>query len=678
MPDLIPADGDKPLPKQNVDLIVLLAERFDVSAGAHRKWAEPAKECVDFCEGRQWTADQLAALELQGRPALQFNKIRPLVRLVAGYHRNNRTDFNYFPTGEGPSNEQVGEVITATAKHASENTQLEFIDAEVFLDGIVSGRGYFEDLMDFTDNIHGVIRSRAVDPFTVYLDPSAQSYDLDKDCNYINKARWVSIDEIEYLYGKTVSDHLNSIATGNTAWSMFPQLSEGATDPEITPQRGFGQDDDAMDPTFSRYRDLFDEYFVDRYRKNIRVLDTQYYVTVDRRFFVDLETGQTKPIPDHWDAQKIQKALLFAQEIGNPLRAIKRKTRRVRWTIIVGDIIIYDSFSPYKTYTIRPFFPWFRRGITEGMVHDLRDPQKEVNKRRMAEIEIVSRTANSGWMYEEGALNAENEEQLELFGSMPGINIKYNKDRQPPEKIDPNPPPTAMERLEDKARDDLQEISSVNKEALGADETVKSGRAIEARQRQAVIGLQMYMDNFRRTKEMQGRKYLELIQNWYTEERVFRVLGEDGRRTQIVINQRTVERMLNDVTIGDYGVGVDETPMAASFENAQFEEMLLILEKLGPVGQALLQTRPDLLVDASSLPRKEEWTEALRAALGVAQQQPGPVDPNGNPMQGHNGGPPIEGGPVIPGTGPANGPALDAGTAPGGNVVVAQPGGEIS
>lgn len=38
---------------------------------------------------------------------------------------------------------------------------------------------------------------------------------------------------------------------------------------------------------------------------------------------------------------------------------------------------------------------------------------------------------------------------------------------------------------------------------------------------------------------------------------------------------------------------------------------MLLPEKLGPIGLLLAQTAPDLLIDQSSLPRKQDWKQAL-------------------------------------------------------------------
>jgi hypothetical protein len=55
---------------------------------------------------------------------------------------------------------------------------------------------------------------------------------------------------------------------------------------------------------------------------------------------------------------------------------------RIRHTVTAADVVLYDDWSPYETMTVVPYFAYFRRGKTMGMVEDLLDPQREVNKRR--------------------------------------------------------------------------------------------------------------------------------------------------------------------------------------------------------------------------------------------------------------------------------------------------------
>lgn len=630
------------LPRQDQAAILLHTERFVRSSAALALWSEKAKKCVEYFEGDQWNERDRALLQKQKRPALTINKIKPLVELVRGYHLNNRTDIRYLPGHDGTGTAETAAALTHLAKQISEASQLPAVDGDVFLDGILTGRGFYECYLDFSENDLGEIRWRAVDPFSVYLDPDAEDYDLNSG-NFVMTSRFVSVDEIEYCYGAEAAALVAPLVDGMTYSALPSGLSDGVE--EMTPFRKFGGGDD-QSIYWSTYGQQFYDW-VDRARKTIRLVDIQHYVRVPRWYFVDLETGDRKPVPDHWSPSRIQKVLAWAAEQGDPLVVVRRPGRRLRWTHMVGDRLLYDEWSPYESFTLTPFFPYFRRGRTKGMIDDLLDPQDEVNKRRSARLNIIGRSAAGGWMYPKGSLDAQAKINLELYGSTPGVHVEWDsKDGRltQPQQIQPAQSPVAITELEHEAEDDLKKIAGINDSALGHIDRVQSGRAIEARQRQTIVGLESFMANYARTKELCGRMQLEVIQNHYTEERVIRATGGGGRPETIIINQRTAAGIMNNVTLGRYAVAVDESPLSKTFLEGQFEELARMKGEMG------MPIPDDFLIDASSIARKEELKAMMRvqrqlmqqaAMLGLAPpegegQGPGPggsrVDQNGGSL----------------------------------------------
>lgn len=618
----VPADV---APKADDDLVRVVAERWMRSVPSHRRWAENATTCQDFAEGRQFTEAEMEAMAKQGRPILQLNKIAPLVRLVSGYQRNNRYDITYLPGNDGASSEQTAEIISALVKAENSRNRIEFTDSQVFMDGITTGRGFWDYRLDFDNNDFGEMKITQADPFSVYVDPDCSTYDLNETAQFVNVSRWVSIDEIAGSYGKKPAEELKNRMSGSSYFNGYRGVDE---EEDVGPIRNFAMS--LADDTFLTGKDLYHTEFVDPYQKRIRLIDSQYAVSVPTRCFIDLETGDKVAIPENWSDEKIQKALLWGEAQNNPMTVAWRRMKRIRWTVICGDVLVHDDWSPYRTYSLVPYYGYFRRGFTNGMVTDLLDPQREINKRRISMTEILTRNANSGWMYHQNGLDPIQKENLKKHGAVPGIHIEWKGEdpNKAPKRIEPGGYPMGLERLEEHNKNDLREISGVNEATLGADDRVQSGRALEARQRQAVIALQVYLDNFQHSGVIKGEKSLELIQGYYTEQRIFRELGEDGSQVTRSINQKSVDpndpgiaARINDVTVGKYQVVVDQSPMSATFKSAQFDEAMMVLEQLGPISQLLLQANPGLLIQMSSLPRKEEWIQALTQAVGAAQQQ---------------------------------------------------------
>ncbi len=603
----------------SADIVLLMADRYTRASAGMIEWATLAKQCIEFFEGKQWSDAALKALNDQDRPAFKFNKIRPLVRLVLGYFGNHRTDAKLLPGYDGSGTQDIAECLTRICKVVSEINQENFVDTEVFLDGLLGGRGYVDTRMVFDKNDLGEIQVTAQDPFSIKLDPEADQYDLNTH-GFIMQDRWVTIDEVAFTYGKSAAAMVAPMIRSSAYMGGIPSaLMDLAED--ITPWRTFAGSREALNPYMAIDSFLANAY--DPARKTVRLVDCQHQIRVMQRCFIDLDTGAREPIPDSWDEKKIGRVLEWtamkyrAMRQANPIRAVVRPMKRVRWTTMVGDLVVWDNWSPYETYTISAFFPYFRRGKTSGMVEDLIDPQMEINKRRSSQIDAITRTANSGWTYHERSLDERGKQNIEANGATPGVNIEWRGEQwMEPKRIQAAAAPMAMERLETKATDDLREISGINESALGQLDRVQSGRALEARQRQAVIAIQPFMDNMTRTKELTTRKKVELIQNHYTEKRIYRAFGDDGKDSLITINARTAAGdIVNDVTNGRYSIVVDESPLSASFISAGLEDMLDLIEK-GVL--TLTPTVKNAVIDASSIPHKEaikrENTQSAQSA----------------------------------------------------------------
>jgi hypothetical protein len=645
--------GTRRLPMQDQDKVLLMAERFSRSKLAQDEWAPEAKKCVEYFEGKQWSAEDIAKLLSEGRPVLTLNKIKPLITLILGYHANNRNDINYLPGTTGTGDASTAECLNALSKQVAEQSGLEFIDIEVFLDGALTGRGFYDGRLNFDKNIYGELVWKAADPFSTYLDPDGDQYDLNES-GFVCTTRRISPDEIEYWYGQEALAMIGPFFQGRMLGNL-PTDYSGMD--EITPERRFGLE---TDPTgFSSYAGYYNDW-VDPYRKTVRMVDMQHWVRCRKWTFVDLDTGAIDPVPEEWTEQQAQAAIEYAAAQGRPQGLMQVPAKRLRWTHVIGDIIVYDDWSPYRMVTTVPFFPYFRRGKTRGLVHDLLSPQDEINKRRASRMNIVNRSSNGGWMYEKHSLDPQVASNLRLHGAKPGVNIPWNSHGgkySEPKQIQPPVPPESIRQLEQEAEADLKEISGVNEAALGQVDKVVSGKNLQNRTAQALVGLETVMVNLKRTKEIQGRKQLDIFQNFYTEQRIIRVRGTGENQQEYEINKRSADAIIHDVTLGEYSVAIDQVPLSESFLRATFDELIRMKTEVG------LPIPDDVIIRNWSGPGKEELVASV-AAERQAQEAAAQAGGAGGPGQ-----PPMGPGPGGSQVGPDGG-SLPAGGPPGaGNVV---------
>lgn len=562
----------------------------------HIEYIETAKRCDAFYRGDQWDENDLARLEAEGRPALTINTVLPTINTVLGEQSTRRADVQFKPRRGGEM--EVAHTLNKLYMQIADNNKLDWVEQQVFSDGLIlDGRGYFDVRMDFSDHVEGEVRITAKDPLDILIDPDAKDSNPES-WNEVFETKWMTLDEIEELYGKKKADALQFIAENGN---------------------GFGRDSIEYEET--RFGDLSstDDYLGanvpgdDEYRnvRALRVIERQHRRMHRVDCFVDPDTGDQRDVPEAWSEAKAKK---FAKQYN--LSLISKVKRKVRWTVTCDQVVLHDDWSPYNGFTVVPYFSYFRRGRPFGMVRNLLSPQEQLNKIASQELHIVNTTANSGWVVESGSLVGMQADDLEEHGAETGLVLEYNRGSQPPTKIQPNQIPTGLDRISQKAALNIKAISGINDSMLGTDSAEVSGVAIQAKQNRGAIMIQVPLDNLRKTRQYLAERILELIQTFYTEQRIIMITDESDPmqpREQMVINQMTPEgRIINDLTLGEYDVVIATAPARDSFDEVQFAEAL----NLRQVGVAIPD---DAIIEYSHLAKKGELAKRIRMMTGVEQ-----------------------------------------------------------
>ena len=564
----------------------------------HLDYVEMALKCDEYYQGDQWDLDDSAALEAEGRPALTINTILPTVNTILGEQSSRRADVKFKPRRGGE--EAVAHTLTKLYMQISDNNKLDWVEQQVFSDGLImDGRGYFDVRMDFSDHVEGEIRISSKDPLDILIDPDAKDADP-KTWNEVFESKWMTLDEIEELYGEDKAERLLFVA-----------------------ENGMSFGPDSVEYQETRFGDTeTNEYFGDsipgdeEYRnvKSLRVVERQHKKLARASFFIDKETGDQRQCPDSWKEGKCKK---FAKQYDMEL--ITKVIRKVRWTVTCDQVVLHDDWSPYNDFTIVPFFCYFRRGRPFGVVRNLLSPQEQLNKIASQELHIVNTTANSGWMVEAGSLVGMTADDLEEHGAETGLVLEYARGTNAPSKIQPNQIPTGLDRIGQKAQANIQSISGINDSMLGTDSAEVSGVAIQAKQNRGAVMIQVPLDNLAKTRQYLAEKILNLIQTFYTEERVIQVTNEDDPmqpREPMLLNSMTPEGdIINNLTIGEYDVIVASAPARDSFDETQFAEALSLR-------QAGVAIPDDAIIGYSHLMKKEELAKRIRVMTG--QEPPSP------------------------------------------------------
>lgn len=556
--------------------------------------------------GEQWSDADKSILIQQRRPFYEFNEILPSTNSAIGHQIQNRMDIAFRPRG-GRSDLLTATLLSKVVKQVCDQTRVHWKETQVFSDGLIAQRGYFELRMNFETNIKGDIDLSTLDPLDVVPDPDSKSYDPDDWADVIT-TRWLTEAEILGTYGFKA---LAKAKESNDSGEDF-----GEMDGEDVERSKFGSE--TTIGLADAYNDSADGL------RRYRIIDRQRWVYEQTPCLVMADTGDIHII-DHMTGEQV----VSAEQAG--AKRVNRMRRRIKWVATTYTRTLHDEYSPYEHFTIVPYFAYFRRGKTRGMVDNAIGPQEALNKSISQFVHIINTSANSGWEVEENSLTNMSTGDLESRGAETGLVLEYKKGTTPPKKITANSVPTGVDRLIDRATQALKDVT-VPEAMRGQQGAEVSGVAIQAKQFASQQQLAVPLDNLAYTRNLLAQRMLKLVQRYYDSYRIFRITETDpntGKEVEetLEINKfdPTTGEYLNDITLGTYDVVVTEQPMQVTFENSQFQQALEMRKQNVAIPDATvirysnLSDKHDILEQMQNQAKPTDPTVEAKARLLLAQ-----------------------------------------------------------
>ena len=290
----------------------------------------------------------------------------------------------------------------------------------------------------------------------------------------------------------------------------------------------------------------------------------------------------------------------------------------------------------------------------KGMVRDLRDPARIYNYAQTSKTEMYALAPKAPWVGPEGFMEG-HEAAWRDANRKPIIGLEYKMQQledgsyAPPPTRQPYPQPNAgFAEWGDSTKSDFLTVAGMPHDP-GQDMQgeVVSGKAL--RQRQAISDISNFdfYDNFCRSLNHVGRIIVDLLPHFYAEERMIRIIRDDGTASQVTINERVqmpspqeammtmnnpqlmpqmpkgpsnaqkaVKHIKNDLTVGDYEVTVDTGPDYQSKREQSAESMLQLLTT--PLGEMVAQNAGDVLVRNMDFPSADMVADRLTAMIPAA------------------------------------------------------------
>lgn len=553
----------------------------------HLAFLQKAQRCEDYFSGAQWDPGILSELREQKRPGLTINRVLGTLSGIMGEQINLKHEITYKARYGAPSGN--ADTLTKVFKFIGDKNQLEWKRSEMFADGAITSRGFVDIRMNYDNSVTGDVAITNMNPKNVIPDPDASEYDPDS-WNDILVTRWHTPDDIEYMYNKADADALRNKV--ESSWSM------GFDSIDFLRDRFAGPSQVGM-------------YVTDEYKnvaRMIRVIERQYRKLDKMTYLINVRTGDRKSVPHSWDRNRIaveteaSHGLIVADDhIGS----------RIRWTVTADDYVLHDDWSPYKHFTVIPYFPYFRYGRTIGLVENLIDPQDLLNKTTSQELHVINTTANSGYYIRKGALTNMTPDELEQYGAKTGIVIETEGEPlKDIVKIQPNQIPQGLSELSRKGEGYIKTISGRGDAQIGMTRADASGDQIDANNEANDVNLVKAMDNLARTDFFVARNVNDLVQEFYTDPRIMSITHNDLTNEQVEISinwpDPTTGEIVNDISMGEYDVVVTSQKMKDTLEESQFEQAVMLREKLG------VQIPDEFLVENSNLINKTGLVKAIK------------------------------------------------------------------
>lgn len=553
----------------NGDVVFTMWKAFSNARGrGHDRYVALMERCERYTVGDQW--DPKVVRSLGDRPALTVNMILATLSTAFGQMLENYTEISFY--AKDVQHAPLTTTLKTVMKSVYQDTSLRWLDMDMAMDGFVGGRGFLDVRMSFAENLRGDVSIAKLDPRDVIIDPEART-PMPDGWKEVFITRWLTLDEIESVYGKGKADQLRDRPLRSFA-NTYDMV-------QSSDMPGTIGGPESLRPVYippSAYADAVPFRF--------RVVERQCKKLVKRAHFVDLGTGETRPVPGNWSDKKVRHVIDTSTANGAMMALIDRTSERVRMTSVAADVVLYDDWSPYPQFTVVPYFPYFRQGKTMGVVENLLTLQDGLNKTFSQTLHVVNTTANSGWVIKSGSLRNMTVPQLESRGSETGLVVEVNGSVDDVKKIQPNSIPQGLDRLSSQISEWVKYVSGVSDSMRGFDRSDVAAKAVVANQKAGAISLAVPMESLTRTRKYLAQVILSRIQQFYTEPRVFRIAPDSitGREDSAAVNQPSGGGMLlNDLTLGEYSVSIKYLPPKETADQSQFVRAIEMLNAGIPV-----------------------------------------------------------------------------------------------
>lgn len=560
------------------------------------KWREQAREDFGFYAGDQWSEEDISKLRAKRRPVMTFNRTAPLVNAVVGSEINNRREVQYIPREEGDA--LADEVLTAAGEWFRDQTAAEDEESDAFEDTVICGMGWTDTRLDFECEPDGAPKVERLDPLKMAWDCNATKPNLE-DARRLWYVCEKPFGEVEEMFPKVPKELLNA------SWAKTL-----ASDPAKP------HDQDRAD----LYEGDQEEFVGDYKRKMCTLVECRWFEKVPYYRGPSIDANG---IPSQEPREYSEKQLQLVRKEYPDFPAV-RQYRNVVKRAFIGKEVLAEPDQPL----VPPgMFGWecitgYRDKISGqfyGIVRAVKDPQRWSNKFFSQVMYLLNSQSKGGLLAEKSAFDSQLQAEETWAksdaitwmkdGSLSGQNPKVKE--KPAAQF-----PTGFFALFNESKEAISQVTGLSPEFLGTREVDQAG-VLEYQRKQSSLNLLASLFNaLRRYRKRQGKVMLYLIQNYLSDGRLIRIVG-DGKAQYVPLVKRADAQ---------YDIIVDDAPTSPN----EKERTWGVLLQLMPFVKDFMTPDTTLEVLAySPLPASlvQKWKEKAEQAAEEAKRNPPPPTP---------------------------------------------------
>jgi len=558
------------------ELLLEIKDYFKQAREHSSEWRTETVESFNFVAGRQWSEEDTATLEEQGRPIITFNRMGPYFDAVSGYEINNRQEIKFKPRTVDDSKQS--DILNAAVKWVLDQTNAQDEESDAFNDTLIGGYGWIGTSMDYETDPDGKVCMERVPPMEMYWDPFAKKKNL-SDARFIQRIQWKSKAEVKQLWPDANMDNTGDV------WEEDHQSEPHNANLAFL----YKSNQTGFDEKTGRYR----------------VIQHQYFETETAYKVVDPQSGESVIL----DAKKFK----IAQEMMPGLTSAKIKRRVYKEAFVVGGEVVEKSDLKCQGFTFKAITGKRDRtkNLFYGLARVMKDPQRWANKFFSQILHIINSNAKGGLMAEEGAFVDPKKAEDQWADPSSVILLKNGaiSANKLKERVAAGYP-QGLDKMLQFAVSSIPDVTGVNPEFIGAVDRQQAGVLEQERKKSAFTILAGFFDSMRLYRKDQGRLLMHYIKEYLNDGRIIRITTPQG--------EMPIPLRLTDDAMS-YDVIVDQAPDSPNLKEEVWQSLGQLVPQFLKAGIPL----PPSILKFSPLPTEmaQEFEQAMSGKLPPQAQE---------------------------------------------------------